>query len=194
MRLKTYLRGLGIGMLITALIIGISSTRNTPVLSDEEIKTRAYELGMVDSESNQNVLDEKMQQEEALSEENSTEETEILEIEPDNPEVDNTETMEPETNVEIDTPQSVQEENVETEIEESEVIKTEQKITFSVNAGESSYTVAKKLENLGGVESAIDFDQYLCDRGYATKIRVGSYEITSKMTYEEIASVISGGN
>lgn len=46
--MKFYLRGLGIGILVTAVIMGIASSRDRQ-LTDEEIKERARELGMVES-------------------------------------------------------------------------------------------------------------------------------------------------
>lgn len=46
MKLKYYLRGLGIGILVTAVILGITGKDGT--MSDEEIKLRAKELGMVE--------------------------------------------------------------------------------------------------------------------------------------------------
>lgn len=48
MKLKFYLRGLGIGILVTAVIMGIAASRDRQ-LTDEEIKERARELGMVES-------------------------------------------------------------------------------------------------------------------------------------------------
>ena len=53
MKLKYYLRGLGIGMAVTALILGISFSgrqgQEAQTLTDEQIRERASELGMVDS-------------------------------------------------------------------------------------------------------------------------------------------------
>lgn len=48
MNLKYYLRGLGIGIIVTAVIMGIAAGKNKESLSDAEIKERAKELGMVE--------------------------------------------------------------------------------------------------------------------------------------------------
>lgn len=48
MNLKSYLRGLGIGVVVTALIMGITAGRTKETLSNEEIKKRARALGMVE--------------------------------------------------------------------------------------------------------------------------------------------------
>ncbi len=50
MKLKYYLRGLGIGILVTALVMGITAEPEKP-LSDGEIRALAANLGMVDPDS-----------------------------------------------------------------------------------------------------------------------------------------------
>ncbi|MDE7353746.1 MAG: hypothetical protein K2O06_11965, partial [Acetatifactor sp.] len=50
MKLQYYLRGLGIGIIVTALVMGITKDRNEP-LTDAEIRAMALEIGMVDSNS-----------------------------------------------------------------------------------------------------------------------------------------------
>ena len=50
MKLRYYLRGLGIGIIVTALMMGIATRDNAP-MTDAEIKAAAYALGMVDSNS-----------------------------------------------------------------------------------------------------------------------------------------------
>lgn len=51
MKLKYYLRGLGMGMLVTALVMGAAPGRGKETLSDAEIKARAIQLGMTDNSS-----------------------------------------------------------------------------------------------------------------------------------------------
>ncbi len=51
MNLKFYLRGLGVGIFVTALIMGLVVGGKKETLSDEEIRERARELGMTE-ESN----------------------------------------------------------------------------------------------------------------------------------------------
>ena len=48
MKLKYYLRGLGIGLVIAAVVMGIHSGNTSSSPSDAEIKQRAQELGMID--------------------------------------------------------------------------------------------------------------------------------------------------
>ena len=50
MKLKYQMRGLGIGIIVTALLMGVATRKGIP-LSDAEIRAKALELGMVDSDS-----------------------------------------------------------------------------------------------------------------------------------------------
>lgn len=47
MKLKYYLRGLGIGILVSTIILMIAFSRHPREMSDQEIISRAQELGMV---------------------------------------------------------------------------------------------------------------------------------------------------
>ena len=47
MNLKTYFRGLGLGIFVTALILSMASGNEREEMSDDEIRARAAELGMV---------------------------------------------------------------------------------------------------------------------------------------------------
>ena len=49
MNLKYYLRGLGIGIVVTAVVMGVAGNGRKEQLSDAEIKARAAQLGMVES-------------------------------------------------------------------------------------------------------------------------------------------------
>ena len=49
MKLRYYLRGLGIGIAVTALFFGIYTGRVNRGMSDEEVKKRAAELGMIEN-------------------------------------------------------------------------------------------------------------------------------------------------
>ena len=50
MKLRYQMRGLGIGIVVTALLMGVTGREKLP-LSDAEIRAKALSLGMVDAES-----------------------------------------------------------------------------------------------------------------------------------------------
>ena len=69
MKLKYYLRGLGIGIITTTILLMIAFALHKPVMSDEDIIARAKQLGMVMPED-----------EEPLQDTGTTESTETTEV------------------------------------------------------------------------------------------------------------------
>ena len=57
-----------------------------------------------------------------------------------------------------------------------------------------SVSVARRIYEAGLVESAVEFDKYLCDNGYDKVISVGTYNIEYGMDFDEIARVITRKN
>ena len=168
MKRRYYMRGLGIGMLITALIL-ILSGRTSGQLSDEQIKARAAELGMV-------MEDKSVLKESEASPGAALEETE-----------EKPEEVEPE---EVK-PKEVEPEKTEAEKVTPEETVPAETVTITVRSGASSVSVAKQIEDAGLVSSAGDFDRYLCQNGYDKKICVGTYAIPVGATEEEIARAIT---
>lgn len=178
MNLKFYLRGLGIGIVVTALLLSLS-TRNPSALTDEEIKARAAELGMVE----QKVL------------------SDISTPEPENAEVtkptkEPTVTVEPEaapTEEPIAEPTANPTQAPEVTVTQAPGEPTDQSevITLTIVSGETSWSISEALYEAGLVESVSDFDNYLCQNGYDKTIRTGTFEISKSATYEEIAKKIA---
>ncbi len=203
MKLKYYLRGLGIGILVTALIMGISAGRQKQ-MSDEEVRARARELGMVESTtlSNLGLQSEKVTETDDSNEEipvetkNETETTETTETESTDSEGVETEPA----NGQVAETEPADDQVVETVVEKepagpsfdqtvSEDVKV---VTITIASGESSVTVSNSLEKAGLVESASSYDKYLCSNGYDKKIITGTYHIPMGSTHEDIAKVITG--
>ncbi len=65
-----------------------------------------------------------------------------------------------------------------------------QTVTITINGGEGSGTVSRKVAQAGLVESAADFDNYLCANGYDKHLAVGNHVIPVGATYEEIADIL----
>ncbi len=182
MNLKYYLRGLGIGIVVTALLMSLSA-RNQDNLTDEEIKARAVELGMVE----QKVLSDI-----------STPEPEVSEVA--KPTKEPTVTVEPEAEPTKEPITEPTANPTETPTAEPPVTVTEAPeepldqsavITLTIVSGETSWSISEALYEAGVVESASDFDTYLCQNGYDKTIRTGTFEISKNATYEEIAKKIA---
>lgn len=193
MKLKYYLRGLGIGILVTSIIMGIALSHGKQEMSDEEIMERASELGMVeeftkltDSLSSNDTAGNKdtSEEEEALPKENEAKQPKVLEPK-DNllPEDDK------EENKDKEELPAVKE---ETETMEKDLpIETAEEVTVVVNSGDGSQSVARSAKNAGLVESAEEFDRYLCQNGYDKKLRVGSHVVKVGASMEEIAKKLT---
>lgn len=209
-KLRYYLRALGIGIVVTALILGIAGGKNGAVMTDDQVRERALELGMVDGnslvlsdlrESEESVepsveevveeTPEEISEEasEEIAEDTSEEVTE--EIQEEVTEETSEETIE-ETSEEVqeEPTEESQEESVEESVEES--AEPQDYVTLTIKSGASSYGVSKNLVELGVIESARDFDNYLCNNGYSKAIRVGTFEIPTDADEEKIAKIITG--
>ncbi|WP_407371606.1 hypothetical protein [Carnobacterium sp.] len=81
-------------------------------------------------------------------------------------------------------------ENAESESSEP----SEKKITVIINDGDPSSVASQQLEEQGLIDDAFDFDGFLEDNSYAALIRPGSYEVSSEMDYNELASVLMDNN
>lgn len=231
MNLKYYLRGLGIGILVTALIMNIAAGRKE-TLTNEEIKERAKALGMVEegtlledaqaalntlgnsgtssneeSEDAQNLTGDGALEETPKQQGNETSEEASKQSENETPEgtPEQSESEAPEGTPEQSATQQPEEEREPEDTQESEVIvETEgvwppdetgedgENITVQVMRGESSYTVCKRLEEIGIISSASEFDTFLCQNGYDKKIRAGTFEIPRNASPEQIARILSG--
>ena len=198
MKLKYYLRGLGIGIIVTAVIMGVASGNRKETLSDREIRERAAELGMVEQSG-------------SLADMSQVENGEM-------PEVTETPTQEPETTQEAEKTETPTEAPSETPIATKEPAATQTPLVtaaeepeetpkatatkepvdvagtviIEIKSGDGSYTVCRKLEQEGLIASASDFDTYLCNNGYDRKLRVGSHEIPADAKPEKIAKILCG--
>ena len=204
MKLKYYLRGLGIGIIVTAVIMGVSSGHRKETLSDREIKERAAALGMV--EQGNLLADLEMPSESPIVEEELFQNEETPEAAPIETPTEE-DTVQPEmtpTEEPAKEPEEIQEEPEESspesdteleeltdEGEENSDDTSEENITIEILSGEGSYAVCRKLEEAGLIASASDFDAYLYTNGYDRKIRIGSYQVPIGAEPATIAAILT---
>lgn len=193
MKLRYQMRGLGIGMIVTALLMGLTAEK-VP-LSDAEIRTRAAELGMVEG----NALKLTDIQSTPLPRENpSVEESEMPDSAGTGEGASDPEEL-AEGEIESDSGSTntdgVESTSAEEASQESESGQTQPseagEITITVEPGTTSYRVCIMLEEAGVVEDAAEFDTYLCNNGYSRKVDSGTYEIPVGADWEEIAKIIT---
>ncbi len=217
MKLKYYLRGLGVGIVAMGLIMIITSLNHKQV-SDEEVVQRARELGMEFSTTLNNmnkeeseVVEEETAQEtteagqEAVKEnaqaevKEETKETETennadaaLESEDkDAAQGNETEAVNTENNAEVTTDETSQDTTEETDGNSGTAADgTEEYVVLTISPGDGSDRLSVKAQELGLVESSSDFDTFLISNGYANRLRVGSYEVKVGSSYDEIVAAI----
>lgn len=215
MNLKYYLRGLGIGIVMTALIMGITAAGKNKPLSDSEIIERAKALGMTEESTllADAAEDGLQEEEELLSNENEESGKEQMPEEADAAAPEATEeaapvptmtatpeataTSEPTTEpTAVPTPDATPAPTTKptpsaTPAPAEESTQEVEGITIQINSGDGSYTVCKKLEEAGLVDSASDFDTYLCEKGYDKRINVGTFTIPEGAEPDQIARILA---
>lgn len=65
-------------------------------------------------------------------------------------------------------------------------------MTLQIYSGMAPYTVAKKLEDGGIIDNSVEMELLLANAKYARSLQIGSYEVNSSMSLEEIAKLITG--
>ncbi len=66
--------------------------------------------------------------------------------------------------------------------------------TLTVKSGMDSIQIANLLEDFGIVDSGKKFEQFLTKNDWTRSIQVGTYKLSSSMTYEEIGKTITKKN
>lgn len=189
------MRGLGIGIILTTLILTIGGMKEK--LSDKEIMKRAEALGMVMETEEDKGLDD------VLSATLTPEPTATVTVEPSDlpttePTVEPTIAPTTEPTVEPTAEPTVKPTAVPakepTKAPTKETGATDQSnslISFTIERGMSSNEVADVLAKKGLIKDAVDFNQYIIKVGRASIIRVGNFSLKQGATYEEIVMKIT---
>lgn len=161
MKLKYYLRGFGLGIILTAVIMIIVTHSSRNKMSDADIMNRAESLGMVMADKTT-----KTDKNNASKDSNSNGTTIEQQI------------KDGQSNQQPTTPspdkQPVQE-----------------FISVVVQKGEVSDTIAAKLQKAGLVQDATVFNKYLTDNKLDGNLLTGTFTIPKGSTQEEIAKILT---
>ncbi|MEK5232501.1 hypothetical protein MHB42_12115 [Lysinibacillus sp. FSL K6-0232] len=65
-------------------------------------------------------------------------------------------------------------------------------MTLQIYSGITPYIVAQKLEDGGIITNSVEMELLLANAKYARSLQIGSYEINSAMSLEDIANLITG--
>ena len=187
MKLKYYLRGIGIGIIMTTIILMIAfSIHKQQLLTDDEILKRAGELGMVMAQEGLPVSDKLADTKDVLQ---ADDEPGTLEDSSDKSSVADEEDQK-QTDV-----QNMADAEAEHEISETENLETQKEVIkqaeITIVGGEYSDDVCKKLKKAGIIEDADDFNKYLAKGGYDNLIQPGNYVIPLDADYDTIVKLIT---
>lgn len=201
MRKKDFMLGLGIGMVFATAIMMVPDSSQDK-MTDAEVKERALELGMIERED---ALDQVLStQATATDEPKGSEKPEVTEeaMASTSPSATSATNKASSTNRKpAGTKTTPTEEVSETEKPKvTDAPKTTKKpskneqvsyVTLEIKAGMWSEEIASTLYSLELVDNADAFDKFLCDNGYGSMIKVGTYKIPTNATYTEIAEIIT---
>lgn len=217
MKLKYFMRGLGVGILFSAVILALSFY-NKPKenLSKDEILERARKFGlMTEQEWEEEKLNKTLVNmtgqpatSGAVSAETGSEGAinDKVEGSKDSPDFVTSSnppegTGKPTGDTQsTDAPVSMTPSNPPAETDEPDKDKPEDDKTplpsllavIEVKGGMVSSEVAEDLQMQGIIDDADDFDQYMCDNGFAPQIQVGTFYVPKGATYLEIAEILMG--
>ncbi|MCI5613370.1 MAG: hypothetical protein MR356_03390 [Agathobacter sp.] len=215
MKLKYYLRGLAVGILVTTIILAISFSQTKRELSDQEVINRAKQLGMVMADSGkiedyrEDTQTETGQSEQGETEENVTGDTQNGAEDNEGVTGDNgtvtgdngtvtgdngtvtgdigTVTGDNEGGI-GDNEGGTGDNGTGTEDAGSD---TEGKmVTLVISKGQFGRQISESLKKEGLVDDAEAFMKYLGETGKSEEILPGTYEIPMGSTYEEIVKIL----
>lgn len=164
-KLAYFLRGLGCGILFVTILMTVSARKSEKQdaavqlveLSKEEIIAKAKEYGMEEGVG--------MKVDQLLDATQSQEPTESPKPE------ETVDTKHTEVPKATSTPE----------------VESASELEFEVESGQSSREIADALEKIGLVEDAQEFNQYLEEYGYSTKIKAKTHHIPAGSSYKTIA-------
>lgn len=171
MNLKYYLRGLGLGIVITAILLAVTAGSRKESLTDEEIIARAKTLGMLE----ETVLNDSVAK---AKDETETQLRNQIEDEVKN-------------ELEAQLRSEIEAEFAAAAAAEQAAAAAEP-IVFTVERGETPYGIGERLAEQGLVTTAEEFDRFLTNNGYDRSIVAAQYRIPVGADMETIARIITG--
>ena len=187
MKLKYYLRGLGIGIIVTTIILVSCFSMQKPKMTDAQIIEKASQLGMIMPEQDSVVAAE-------------TETTEPEETQQKNEQQVAAEEAQQESEQQTEVPKEQATEETQqdapsedTENAESEEPAQQEPFTLVVNRGDVCRTMCENLAANGVIDDSEGLRKYLSEVGYASFISAGTYQIPYHASYEEITNILKAG-
>lgn len=188
MKLKYYLRGLGIGILITTIIfiIGIHVNQDQ-MFSDEEVIRRAKALGMVMDETDGktiNELDKDKKQDSESKDQKDSKKEDSKESKSDNKDKQ-------EQAKDDQTKADAESEKTQDSDATAAQKQTVEQVEISILPGEYSDTISQKLLDAGLIDDKAAFSKYINDTNVDNLIQPGTFTVPKGASYEEVAKILT---
>lgn len=202
MKLKYYLRGIGIGIIVTAIILsivnGVSNSSNK--MTNPQIVEKAKELGMVTKDEY-----------DIVKQDLNTAKSDIDDLKAELSKADTKEKKESddgsndseETQADAKSTDESKAEKTDNKSSDEEKTNSSDKakltdpsqmakdISFTISSGMGSEDVAKVLEQKGIIVSASEFNKYLVESGNANYLQIGEFKADEGESYDSIISKIT---
>lgn len=190
MRLKYYLRGLGLGIIFAVIIMMIGFHGNKQSMSDTEIIEKAKTLGMVEAKNiSGTVADEYNSEKTGSSAANSDDSSQKAETEQDS-QMQDSQTAQEDTQQE-DTQQEDTQPAADAKQETVEPQDAVTTYTISVTSQDTCRTIAEKLKALNLVDDAEQFRIYMGQKGADHFIADGEHVIPQGASYDDIITILT---
>lgn len=186
MKIKYFLRGLGVGILVTVLLLFVGVTKaQKQTISDEEIMSRAKQLGMLTKEeANDYRLEQSLDQiKDNLGETaSSVPATTTVPVESTEApaDVNDEETVKPSA--------APSKKPKKKENNKQDKKKT---VTLQIKSGMTTQAVSRFLYANQVIRNEEDFTTYMLDHKLTAKLQVGKYDIPVDATHAQIAEMIT---
>lgn len=191
MRLKYYLRGLGLGIIFAVIIMMIGFHDNKQSMSDTEIIEKAKTLGMVEAKNiSGTVADEYNSEKTDSSAANSDASSQKAETEQDS-QMQDSQTAQEDTQPAADAKQEDTQPAADAKQETVEPQDAVTTYTISVTSQDTCRTIAEKLKALNLVDDAEQFRIYMGQKGADHFIADGEHIIPQGASYDDIITILT---
>lgn len=212
MRMKYYLRGMGIGIMGTVLIFMVALIFYKPNLSDADVIKRAEALGMV-MVGDEGTISE--------AQDSASESDDVLHFGDEEQAQDTSSNVDPVANndsaTSSDTPAMTEKPQYTVPLSEdtedssadasddgtgtgsaasagNSSATTSKAGKITIAGGDSSETISRKLASADLIDDADEFNSYLVQHGYDRTLQNGEFSIPEGSSYEDISRIITHKN
>ena len=200
MRLKYYLRGLGLGIIFAVFIMMVGYRNHGSSMSDSQIIEKAKALGMVETEDSSGMktdnktdgkTDKKIDSSEPDTSTADTSTAEDTQTGTDNTDADNTtDTADADTTAPSDAAAT---DPAASDVAGADAAQPQQNTTFTitVGGGDTCRMIAERLQTAGIIDDAEKFRVYMGQKGVDQFIADGSHEIPYGASYDDIINILT---